>query len=107
MRLQRSLVPVHFEEVVNVLVPLVLKNVEAQAAWLILLGANGIHLDRLQEASALLWLAPALHPQCKHANLPSEHSARASSGDCRQRHDRYRARTLYANCEASVTRPCR
>ena len=35
----------------------------------------------------------------------SEHLARASSGDCRQRHDRYRARA-YARCEASLTRLC-
>jgi hypothetical protein len=80
VRLQRSFVPVNFEEVVNVLVLLVVKNVEAQAAWLIPLGANGIHLDRLEEPFALLWLDPDLHPQCKHANLPSEHPARAPSG---------------------------
>ena len=56
VRLQRSLVPVNFEGVVNVLVLLVVKNVEAQAAWLIPLGAStSIALRNRSRSSGLTW----------------------------------------------------
>ena len=56
VRFQRGFVPVNFKEVVDVRVLLVAQNVEAQAAWLIPFGAQGIRLDRLEETLALLWL---------------------------------------------------
>ena len=67
MRLQGGLVPVGFEEVVDVLVLRVLKNIEAQTARLVTLGAEGIHLDRLEEPLALAGLHPNLHPHRQHA----------------------------------------
>src|SRR5260370_35111922 len=67
MRLQCCLVPINFVEIVDVLVLRVLKDVEAHAPRLIPLGAEGIHLDRLQEALALARLHPDLHPHRQHA----------------------------------------
>src|SRR5207244_4876760 len=67
MRLQCGLVPVDFVEIVDVLVLCVLKDVEAHAARLIPLGAERVHLDRLQEALALLWPHSDLHPHRQHA----------------------------------------
>jgi len=48
MRLQRRLVAVDLVEVIDVRVLLIVQHVEAQAARLILLGAEGVHLDRLE-----------------------------------------------------------
>src|SRR5271167_111270 len=56
MRFKRRLVPVGFEEVVDVLVLHILKNVEAQTARLVPLGTEGIDLDRLQKTLALIGL---------------------------------------------------
>src|SRR5262245_9116671 len=58
MGLQRGLVTVDLEEVVDVLVLLVLEHVEARAPRLVPLGAERVHLDRLQELLAKLGLDP-------------------------------------------------
>src|SRR5258707_710658 len=70
MRRQRRLVPVNLEEVIDVRVLLVVQDVEAQAARLIPLRADCIHLDRLEETIARLRLDPDLHPYRQHCGLP-------------------------------------
>src|SRR5437867_9048152 len=48
MRLQRGLVLVDLEEVIGVLVLIVLQHVEPEAAGLVPLGTERVHLDRLE-----------------------------------------------------------
>src|SRR5262245_61294768 len=67
MRLERGLIRVYLVEVVDVLVPLVLENVEAEACGLVALRAEGVHLDRLQETLSQRRLDPHLHPDREHA----------------------------------------
>jgi len=74
MRLQRRLVAVHFVEIIDVRVLLVVQHVEAQTARLVPLGAQRIHLDRLQKTVAPLRLDPDLHPHRQH--MPSCLTAR-------------------------------
>jgi hypothetical protein len=62
MRLKGSLIPVNLEEIIDILILLVAKNIEAQAAWLISFGAESIQFDGLKETLALLRLDLNLHP---------------------------------------------
>ena len=52
MRRDGRLVQIHFVEVVDVLVRVVLQHIEADAAGLVPLGAERVHLDRFEEAFA-------------------------------------------------------
>ena len=70
MCLQCGLVTVGLVEVVDVLVLRVLQYIEAQAARLVPLGAESIHLDRFEKALAPVRLHPDLHPHRQHAASP-------------------------------------
>src|SRR5215813_4576923 len=91
MRFQRRLVPVDLVKVVDILVLNVLKDVEAHAARLVPLGAEGIGLDRLEETLAPVKLYADLHPDRQHCRLHS-------LGTVGFR------RAPYADSEADVTR---
>ena len=69
MRLQRRLVAVDLVEVVDVRVFGVLQDVEAQAAGLIALGAQRVHLDGFEEALPILGLDANPDPDCQHRDL--------------------------------------
>ena len=69
MRLQSGLVLVDLVEVVDVLILRILEHIEAQAAGLVPLRAERVHLDRLQEALPLLRLDPHLDPDRQHGDL--------------------------------------
>src|SRR5262249_43153514 len=73
---------VHFVEVIDVLVLLVLENVEAHAARLVSFGTEGIHLNRLQEALARLRLHPDLHPHRQHRGLVLSAARTQISASC-------------------------
>src|SRR5215472_10736449 len=66
VRLERGGVAIHLVEVVDVRILLVAQHIEAQAPRLILLGAERIRFDRLEETLAFRRLDTDLHPECKH-----------------------------------------
>ena len=69
MGLQRRLVLVDLEEIVDVRVLLVLQHVEAQAPRLVPLRAEGVHLDGLEKALSLIRLDAHLDPHREHGGL--------------------------------------
>src|SRR5262245_13673403 len=69
VRLERGLVLVHLVEVVDVLVLRVLQHVEPQTAGLVLLRAERVDLDGLQELVPHLRLDARLHPDRQHGRV--------------------------------------
>src|SRR5882724_9608463 len=69
MGLEGGLVLVDLIEVVDVRLLRVLQDIEAEAARLVTLGAERIHLDGLEKALPLPWLDVHLHPDRQHARL--------------------------------------
>jgi hypothetical protein len=67
MRLERRLVAVDLVEIIDVLVLPVLQHIEAHAARLVPLGAQGVCLDRREKTLARLRLHPDLDPNRQHA----------------------------------------
>src|SRR2546425_6732346 len=63
---ERSLVRVDLEEIIDVLVLLVLKHVEAQAARLVPLRTERVRLDRFEKTLSESRLDPHLHPHREH-----------------------------------------